>query len=133
MEDNRLLIGGIVIIALLVAIPIVGPMIRGNGYDAVADSHKIDTLKKAVENYARINQQYPPSLHFLVPEYLEAVPLTSTNLQFQYDPRTGQISNPSAPVPEGTQNAGRQGSGGGGISPATDAMTGLSVSEELNF
>lgn len=134
MEDNRLLIGGIIIIALIVAIPVVGPMLRGSGYDPVADSHKIDTLNKAVASYARANNQYPPSLHHMVPQYLAEVPLNSTRHQFEYDPRTGTVINPAAVAAEAaggkTAGGGRTG-GSGGISPATDAMTGLSVSEEL--
>lgn len=134
MEDNKLLIGGIIIIALIVAIPVLGPMIRGNGYDPVADSHKIDTLNKAVASYARANNQYPPSLHYLVPQYLAEVPLNSVHGQFEYDPRTGTVINPAAAVAtEDPKTAGRSPSrgGSGGISPATDAMTGLSVSQEL--
>lgn len=134
MEDNRLLIGGLILIAVILAIPVLGPMIRGNGYDPVADSHKLDTLNKAVASYARAHNQYPPSLHHLVPQYLAEVPLNSTRTQFQYDPGTGTVINPAAAeAAEGKTAGGGQGRGGGGISPATDAMTGLSVSEELNF
>ena len=136
MEDNKLLIGGLIIIAAVLAIPIIGPMIRGNGYDPVADSHKLDTLNKAVANYARTMNQYPPSLHHLVPKFLAEVPLNSVRQQFEYDPRSGTVINPAAvaaaAAAEGkTANGGRIGGGGGGISPATDAMTGLSVSQEL--
>lgn len=133
MDNHKLLIGGAIIIALVLAIPIIGPKIFDtSGYDPAADSHKIDMINKALKNYVTINQQLPPTLHYLVPDYLEAVPLTSTNAQFEYDPRTGAIINPSAPSaqPDGEQ-AGR--SGGGGVPPVTDALTGLSVSEELNF
>jgi hypothetical protein len=136
MDDNRLLIGGLIIIALVIAIPVLGPMLRGSGYDPVADSHKLDTLNKAVATYARAHNQYPPSLHHMVPQFLAEVPLNSTNTQFQYDPRTGTVINPAAvaaEAAEGKTAGGGQGRGGGGISPATDAMTGLSVSEELKF
>lgn len=135
MEDNKLLIGGLIIIAAVLAIPIIAPMIRGNGYDPVADTHKIDTLNKAVANYARTYNQYPPSLHYLVPKFLAEVPLNSIRQQFEYDPRSGTVINPAAvtaAAAEGkTASKDNWGRGGGGISPATDAMTGLSVSQEL--
>lgn len=134
MDNEKLLIGGVIVILLVLAIPIIGPMvIDTSGYDPVADSQKLDTMNRAIKNYANTNQQYPPTLHYLVPDFLDAVPLTSTNLQFQYDARTGTVTNPSAPPPkpEGP-NTIRIG-GGGGVSPATDAMTGLSVSQELNY
>lgn len=138
MEDNKLLIGGIIIIALIVAIPVIGPMLRGSGYDPVADSHKIDTLNKAVAGYARANNQYPASLHNLVPQYLDKVPLNSVHTQFEYDPATGTVINPAAVAAEAAEGdgksktaGGRKGGGGMGISPATDSMTGLSVSQEL--
>lgn len=138
--DNKLLIGVGAIIVLVLALPVIGPMLhKKNAYDPTADAQKIAQMDQAVENYARANGQYPPSLHYLVPNYLPEVPLTTTRLQFQYDPQTGRITNPSAPkTPEDEKDAGRRGirsggGGGGGISPATDAMTGLSASQELNF
>lgn len=134
MQDNKLLIGGIVVIVALLAIPIVGPKLRGSGYDPAADTQKMDVLNRAIANYARANNQYPPSLHHLVPNFVAEVPLNSVRQQFQYDPRTGTVVNPAAPKLDSEQTAGSgSGRGGGGISPATDAMTGLSVSQELNF
>lgn len=138
MEDNKLLIGGLIIIALVIAIPVVGPMLRGSGYDPVADSHKLDSLNKAVAAYAQMNNQYPPSLHHLVPKFLPQIPLNSVNQQFQYDPRTGMVVNPAAVAAQAAEDnasagAQRPGRGGGGLSPATDGMTGLSVSQELKY
>lgn len=99
MNNDKLLIGGAVVIVLLIAIPIIGPMVRSpKGYDPVADTHKIDQLNQAIENYARVNGQYPPTLFYLSPKFIKEIPVTSTNLQFEYDPRTGKITNPSAPV-----------------------------------
>lgn len=137
MEDNKLLIGGLIIIAVVIAIPVLGPMIRGNGYDPVADSHKLDSLNKAVAAYAQANNQYPPSLHHLVPNFIPQIPLNSVNQQFQYDPRTGMVVNPAAVAAQAAEDQAAGGAprrgGGGGLSPATDAMTGLSVSEELKY
>lgn len=135
MEDNKLLIGGLILIAGFIALPIIAPMLRGNGYDPVADTHKVDALNKAVASYARTFNQYPPTLHHLVPKFLAEVPINSVRQQFQYDPRTGTVINPAAPAPAPPQGKtvarGNWGQGGGGVSPATDAMTGLSVSQEL--
>lgn len=138
MEDNKLLIGGIVVIALLIAIPVIGPMLKGSGYDPALDASRMETINKAVASYARENNAYPRTLDEMVPKYLAEVPLNSTNTPFEYYPSTGTIINPAAVAAEQAQGqtatgpAGRSG-GGGGISPATDALTGLSVSEELNF
>jgi len=131
--DNKLLIGGIVVIVALLAIPIVGAKLRGSGYDPAADTQKMDILNRAIANYARTNNQYPPSLHNLVPNFVAEVPLNSLRQQFQYDPRTGTVVNPASPAATPEETAGQRPGRGGGISPATDAMTGLSVSEELNF
>jgi len=137
MEDNKLLIGGIVIIALLIAIPVLGPMLKGSGYDPALDAVRMETINKAVASYARDNNAYPNTLNDMVPKYLAEVPVTSTNKPFEYYPSTGTIINPAAVAAEqqGQTASGpaRGNGGGGGISPATDAMTGLSVSEELNF
>lgn len=134
MEDNKLLIGGLIIIAAILAVPVLGPKLRGSGYDPAADTQTMATLNQAIANYARTNNQYPPSLHHLVPNFVAEVPLNSVRQQFQYDPRSGTVVNPSAPKVNAEQTAGSGGGrGGGGISPATDAMTGLSVSQELNF
>ena len=99
MDNDKLLIGGAAVIVLVLAIPIIGPMVLNrNGYDAAADAPKIAALNHAIEEYARTNGQYPPTLFYLPPKFIEEIPLTSTNLQFEYDPRTGKVTNPSAPV-----------------------------------
>jgi hypothetical protein len=137
MEDNKLLIGGIVVIALIIAIPVIGPMLKGSGYDPALDAVRMETLNKAVASYARDNNAYPNTLNDMVPKYLAEVPVTSTNKPFEYYPSTGTIINPAAVAAEQAQGKSAAGTGAGsssgGISPATDAMTGLSVSEELNF
>ena len=134
MDNDKLLIGGIAVIVLVLAMPFVYPMlVDTSGYDAAKDTQNMERIYKAIGNYGAINQQYPPSLHHLVPDYLAEVPLTSTNQQFLYDPRTGQLTNPASTPTQEPQRAGRRGSGSGGIPPATDAMTGLGVAEELNF
>src|SRR5690606_24913795 len=116
----------------VIAIPFILPMFQSNEPDPALDNQRMERLNKAIENYATINRQYPSSLDALVPEFLAAVPVNSTNMPFNYDPATGVVTNPAPAVEtEGTRQSTR--SGGGGISPATDAMTGLSVSEELNF
>ena len=137
MEDNKLLIGGIVVIALLIAIPVIGPMLKGSSYDPALDAVRMETINKAVASYARDNNAYPNTLNDMVPKYLAEVPVSSTNAPFEYYPSTGTIINPAAVAAEQAQgktasSPSRGSGGGGGISPATDAMTGLSVSEELN-
>jgi len=137
MDNDKLMYAAIAIVLVVIAFPFIYPMIVDtSGYNAAQDTQNMERIYKAINNYATINQHFPPSLHHLVPEYLGEVPLTSTNLQFQYDPLTGKIVNPSSPTGDGSTQAGRSqrpGRDGGGISPATDAMTGLGVSEELNF
>ena len=99
MKNDNLLIGGAAIILVLLAIPIIGPMVLGpKGYDPEIDTPRIAQLNHAVEDYARANGHYPPSLFYLSPDYLKEIPLTSTNLQFEYDARTGRITNASEPV-----------------------------------
>lgn len=136
MDSEKLLIGGVILIALIVALPFVKPLFsKTNQYDAVADSHKLKQLSDAVNAYGQKNGQYPPSLFYLAPDYIDVIPLTSTNKEFQYDPTTGTISNPSAPAAMDTglaKDSKSKSRGNGGITPATDAMTGLSVANELN-
>jgi hypothetical protein len=138
MDNEKLLIGGGILIALVIAIPILAPMLSDEGkYDAVADTHTLQQLNDAVTAYGQAHGQYPASLHHLVPEYIDEIPLTSTRLQFAFNARTGLITNPSAPVLVKKDSKKKSGNSrrnrGGGISPATDAMTGLGVSQELNY
>ena len=134
MDNDKLLYTAGAIILVVIAFPFVYPLfVDTSGYDAARDTQNMERINRAIENYATLNQQNPPSLHHLVPDYLAEVPLTSTNQPFQYDPASGRLTNPASQPGGGTQQAGGTRSGGGGISPATDAMTGLSVSEELNF
>lgn len=135
MDNDKLLYTAGAIILVVIAFPFVYPLfVDTSGQHAAQDKQNMERISNAINNYATINQQYPASLQQLVPEYLAEVPLTSANLQFQYDPSTGQLTNPSLASADGAEQAGGSRSGGGGgISPATDAMTGLSVSEELNF
>lgn len=133
MDNDKLLYTAGAIILVVIAFPFVYPLlVDTSGQHAAQDRQSMERISNAINNYATINQQYPPSLQHLVPEYLAELPLTSTNLQFQYDPSTGQLTNPAPTPAGGAEQAGAPRSGGG-ISPATDAMTGLSVSEELNF
>ena len=133
MDNEKLLIGGIVVIVAVLAIPFVLPLIQdSSARDAAINQQRLETLNNAVQNYAKINQQYPRSLHDLVPDYLAEVPLTVGRQPYQYNPDTGEVTSPVAPASDEPTRAGRQG-GGGGVPPAADAITGLSVSEELNF
>ena len=93
MEDNKLLIGGIVVIALLIAIPVLGPMLKGSGYDPALDAVRMETINKAVASYARDNNAYPKDLNAMVPKYLAEVPVSSTKAPFEYYPSTGTIIN----------------------------------------
>ena len=105
-------------------------------YDPVVDSHKLQQLNDAVAQYGRQFGQYPPSLHYLVPDFINEIPVTSTRMQFKYNPATGAIINPSAPAaaPSHSDDQPRRRMGGGtGLSPATEGMTGLGASQELNF
>ncbi len=134
MDNDKLLIGGVIVIVLVIAIPILAPyIINDRKYDPVADSHKLERLNKAVTAYGQKNGQYPPSLYYLVPDYIGEVPVTSTRLQFDYNPSNGVISNPSAPVLPGERSKKASGYQGRGVSATTEAMTGLSASEDLNF
>lgn len=137
MDNEKLLIGGVIIIALVVAIPIIAPMLsKKDQYDPIVDSHKLQQLNDAVDQYGRQFGQYPPSLHYLVPDYIDEIPVTSTRLQFQYNPATGAITNPSAPAaaaPPSDDQPRRRRGGGSGLSPATEGMTGLGAAQELNY
>ncbi len=137
MDNEKLLIGGVIVIALVIAIPIIAPMLsKEDQYDPIVDSHKLQELNDAVAQYGQQFGQYPPSLHYLVPDFISEVPVTSTRLQFTYDPATGAVMNPSAPAaaaPPEDANPRRRRSGGLGLSPATEGMTGLGASQELKY
>jgi hypothetical protein len=134
MDNEKLVIGGVIIIAALIGIPLLYPMlVDTTARNAAKDKQSMERIQAAVDNYAKINQRYPNTMYDLVPEYLAEVPLSTSRLAFQYNPGTGRVALPDYAAASSSRSAGGRGAGGGGVPPATDAITGLSVSEELNF
>lgn len=134
MDSEKILYWGIAAIVVVLAIPLIYPLLVDNTeLDAARDQQRMERLGKAIETYAKINERYPSTLYDLVPEYIAEVPLTTARESFEYDPRTGWVSHPSPADPEDDDGKSRRRASGGGISPATDAMTGVGVSQELNY
>ena len=139
MDNEKLIIGAIALVAIVLLAPFIhSRFFDQHRYDPVADSHKLEELRDAITAYGQQTGQYPPSLFHLVPDYIDEIPLTSTNQQFEYDPTNGNLVNPGAPIekaPEDDKNArnGGRSRGGSGVSAGTDAITGVGVAQELNY
>lgn len=134
MDNEKLMIGGVIIIAALIGIPVLYPLlVDTSAKNAAKDKQSLERIQTAVNNYATINRRYPTTLYELVPDYLAEVPLSTSRLVFQYNPNSGRVALPDYAQANAAQNGGGRGGGGGGVSATTDALTGLSVSEELKF
>ncbi len=92
----------------------------------LTDDERIAQIRQALDEYKTTNGRFPTTLDVLVPTHLASVPQNKAGQNFNYNARTGAVINP-------TQAASSRNRGGVGVTPMTDAMTGLSVSEELNF
>ena len=59
------------------------------------DEQAMQTVRQAINLYARNNRRYPDSLEALVTHtYLRALPTTESGKAFVYNPRTGQLRYP---------------------------------------
>lgn len=135
MENDKLILAIILIVIVVAAFPVVYPMLVDNtAKHAATDAQNLQRIQDAVRNYATLKGQYPASLADLSPEFMAQVPNTTARKPFNYNPRTGQVSNPAPSEADGGsgQNVRARG-GGSGVPASTDAFTGLGVSQELNY
>ena len=131
-ESTRYFIfGALIIVMLVVGAPIMLNLAKEEP-DYAADSQAQARVQQAVNTYARAAGAYPLSLDTLVPGYLESIPRSSTGKAFPYNYETGQVSLPYTP-PSGEKLTIAPASGGGVPGGMGDAITGLSVQNELNF
>ncbi len=128
LELRHFIFAVLILLVLLVGIPVLTSLSKEKP-DYTADNQRLAELQRAVNAYARQAGQYPLALGTLVPNYVASVPKTSTGEDFQYNYETGQVSTPY-PRPKGMET----------IKPTTgniplmgDAITGLSVNNELDF
>lgn len=124
--------------------PTVPPPSTTSGGSFAEDLKSIQIIRGAIGKYQKDNKRLPPSLQSLAPKYLSEVPKTSTGQDFYYDPATGTVYHPSqvpsqyvtpAPQPTPPQSAAaapRRPAVVGGGGPLGEAMTGISMQEQLN-
>jgi hypothetical protein len=125
--DNRTLVGIVIVVVLVLAgLPVVSKIVKeSRGPDPALDAGHIERIQQAVDAYGQDMGAYPPYLAALTPDYLDSVPTAHDGKSFFYDARTGLVAPPQVPVKKAKE--------GTGLTPMGDAMTGLSVQEELNF
>ena len=108
--------------------PVTGKLTSGGGGAPAADQQMIVTIKSAIHRYGPATGFYPPTLDALYPDYLSALPRTSSGAPFVYNNQNGEVRLPggtaaSGPVaPETPQ---------GGLSPVGQMLTGGGLQESL--
>jgi len=129
LGPKQFIFGLLIILMLLVGIPVLVNLTKPKpDYDA--DAKAMAELQQAVNAYASRSGQYPLEMVPLVPNYIAEIPKTSIGKDFLYDYRTGQVSTPYPPKKGMMTIKPTTGKTPGGMG---DALTGLSVSNELNF
>jgi hypothetical protein len=114
-----------------------GP-VRQPSYQAAAaqaDAAAMARIREAINAYGTATQYYPPTLQTLVPQYLGAVPKTASGKDFIYDMTNGALVNPDAVAQQPTLSQvpqQRRPTGGGGVGPMGEMMTGIGMQQELN-
>lgn len=99
------------------------------------DEEYMGVVREAIQRYGRTTGRYPASLQVLAQQrYLRYVPKTSSGQDYVYYPQTGALHHPAALAQQGyggAQRAPRRGAAAG-PGPLGDAMTGISVQNQLN-
>ncbi len=121
----KIVIGVVLVVVAIPTIPKVLQALKGPG--PALDAQNLKRIQEAVQDFTYDAGYFPSSLSALVPDYLDAVPITNDGKAFTYDARTSAVSMPV----KATANA-REPTGSG-LSPVGDAFTGLSVQNELDF
>jgi hypothetical protein len=121
----------VVIIGIIIVLPLIPKAIRElTGPDPDLDEKNLVQIKIAISEYVKVRGTSPESLDALAPMYIGVVPRTADGRAFLYDPMSATAEIP-API---QQNTGwSPGGGSAGITPMGDAMTGMSVAEEMNY
>ena len=128
METKTLVKVTIGIVVVVAAFPLLPKVLDAlKSPDPATDAQNLERIQLAVEAYGDDVGHYPASLAALVPDYLDAVPTTFDGRAFTYNPRTSAVG-----LPGKTASTPRE-SPGSGLTPMGDALTGLSVQNELNF
>lgn len=112
-------------------VPTHPPMSQGSNED------KMIQIRGAINQYGMATGYYPPSLQALVPTYLPAVPKANNGMDFIYTPENGALYEPAGtaptrPMPAGGYGNTAPGGAGGGVSPMTEAMTGIGMQRQLD-
>ena len=121
----KIIIGIVVVVAAFPFLPKLLDALKDP--DPAKDAQNLERIQQAVQAYNDAAGRYPASLAALVPDYLDSVPTTYNGKAFTYNPRTSVVG-----LPVKTSSTARE-SSGSGLTPMSDAFTGLSVQNELNF
>jgi general secretion pathway protein G/type IV pilus assembly protein PilA len=139
METKYILWALLLILGVVVALPLMTSVQRKEIDDFSADTDNLERLRLAITEYKQNEGTNPPSLEALVPDYIDRVPQTSDLRMFEYNAIGGIVSAPlvmtntvpaaNTPGKAGARKKPPKPSGG----PLGEAMTGMSISEELNY
>ncbi len=128
METKTLVKAIIGIVIVVAAFPLVPTVLDAlKSPDPAMDVPNLERIQQAVRAYNDATGHYPASLAALVPAYLDAVPTAHDGRAFAYNPQTSEVG-----LPGRTASIPRE-SSGSGLTPMGEALTGLSVHDELNF
>lgn len=133
MDTKQILLILAAVVGILIVIPLIPKAIRElQGPDPEIDTKNLAVIQLAIGEFVKVRGQYPDSLDALAPMYIAngVVPKTADGRSFLYDSTTATASIP-APIQKNT--AWSPGGGGSGLTPMGDAMTGMSVAEEMNY
>lgn len=128
---GKLLVVGLAV--FVISIPLILPKLKANQPkpDSAEDAKRIDEIQQAVDEYRKYSGRFPSTLEELKPVYLQRIRLSSTNKPFIYDAQTGTVTSPNRIEVESTPF--RTGSPTGGVGVIGDALTGMSVQQEMNY
>jgi hypothetical protein len=131
-------------VGMIVDYPVQQPHQPGaNQPRGLSNEQRIQEIHEAINNYGTAVGYYPPTLHAMVPTYIDAVPTTADGRQFLYNNQNGALMHPDQLA--GTYTPDRAGStqtvqqrpqgqrravGGGGLLGET--ITGIGIQQDLN-
>lgn len=96
------------------------------------DTHTIQQIKAAINQYGTAVGFYPPSLDALAPVYLPVAPRTAAGLEFNYNNQDGTVTLPNGAGPAAYAAPRGGGMPVGGAGPLGEAVTGIGISNQLD-
>lgn len=100
---------------------------------APEDLRMMEDIRSAINRYGTATGFFPPTLDALYPHYLSRPPRTSANEPFIYNNQNGYLAHPrqQAQMPGLSAPATPRHTGGAGVGPMGEIMTGIGIQQEL--